>query len=170
MARRGRMMRLPSGSARAYHARGEVTVMGPRMRLALLSVLVVVAACSGSGQTPTAQPNATPGPTAFSISVKSDSTGVSPKFNLAAGTYRIDYRSTAPKGGCGLSLLLEPKADGKIVESTLSMPDVSGQAGPFEGTDTWSSVPAGTYVLQADRTGLALCKAAWTATLTATDE
>jgi hypothetical protein len=141
------------------------------MRLALLSVIVTVAACSGSGEAPPAQPNATvaaPGPTAFSISVKGDSKGVSPKFKLAAGTYRVDYRSTAPKGGCGLSLVLEPKAGGKIVESTLSLPDVSGQAGPFEGTDTWSSVPAGTYVLQADRTGLALCKGAWSATLTAT--
>ena len=91
-----------------------------------------------------------------------DKTGVSAKVTLAAGTYALLYHSTAPAGGCYFSLLLEPKAGGKVVKSTWARPT---RAGPFAGIETWT-IKAGTYVLQEDRTAAKDCKGAWTATLT----
>ena len=90
-------------------------------------------------------------------------TGASSSFKLAAGTYKVAWSATADVAGCAFSLILSTKPNGNVVKSTVAiLPEAKGYA----GQDQWNDVPAGTYVLYEDQTGLLDCRGLWSATLT----
>jgi hypothetical protein len=120
-----------------------------------------LAIATGPPVTDTPAPTAAAGPPAKVTGDKK--TGVSPKFKLAGGAYAVDWTVAAPKGGCFFSLFLAKKANGPTIEAASGMLFSGGQQ---TGTEQWSGVPAGTYVLQEDKAGLSNCKGAWSATLT----
>jgi hypothetical protein len=143
-------------------------------RIALIALVVLIAACSSAPAAvpstaiatdpPSAATAIPPPPAGPPIKVTGDKkTGVSPKFKLAGGSYRVDWKVAAAKGGCFFSTYLAKKANGPTIEAaTASL--FSG--GTQTGSTDWSDVPSGTYVFQEDRSGLLNCTGAWSATLT----
>lgn len=73
------------------------------------------------------------------------------------------WTATADLAGCYFSLILSPKLNGAVVKGTSA---ILPEAKDYSGDDEWTGVPAGTYVLYEDWTGLLNCKGPWTATLT----
>ena len=134
---------------------------------ATVALALLVAACGSSGAVVTVAPPAPPAVTlapARPIRVTGASkTGVSKTFTLAGGSYSVAWTVTAPKGGCYFYLYLATKANGPTVETAAEM---LTSGGTKKATEDWTGVPAGTYVLQEERSGLAKCTGAWSATLT----
>ena len=129
-------------------------------------VALLIAACSSPAAVATlVPPTPTPAPSlAPAISATGAAkTGVSKSFRLAGGSYSVAWTVTAPKGGCYFYLVLATKANGPTVETAAGM---LTSGGTKNATEDWTGVPAGTYVLQEDRTGLANCTGAWSATIT----
>jgi hypothetical protein len=91
-------------------------------------------------------------------------TGASSSFKLAGGSYDVAWRTTADSAGCDFYLFLATKINGPTVKDvpTAIMPE----AQEYSGSTEWTGVPAGTYVLQEDRSGLLNCTGPWSATLT----
>jgi hypothetical protein len=90
--------------------------------------------------------------------------GVSTKnFKLDGGSYTLDFTIAAPTGGCSLDLFLATKANGPSVEDGVA---VIAAGGSQDGSLEWTGVPAGTYILQEDHSGVLSCNGAWSATLT----
>lgn len=119
--------------------------------LGLLIAALLLAGCSS--------PTAPAGPP---ITVTgSPSTGVSPRFNLAGGSYSVDWQATSTASGCLAYIYLSTAVGGDVVEDTgIQLSAV------YSGTREWTNVPAGSYVLQEDWTGLLNCKGPWSATIT----
>jgi hypothetical protein len=157
-------------------------------RLLPTLVAVIVMGCStagpsterptaaGSTASPTAggsteQPTAPPEPSQTveaPISVTGDPvTGASGTFALAggsyAGSYDVAWTTTADTAGCYFSLVLATKIDGPSVERDVKL---LPEAKSYSGTVLWTFIPAGTYVLQEDRSGFGACKGPWSATIT----
>jgi hypothetical protein len=126
------------------------------------SVALVLAACSSPSAVATVAPPS-PAPAPPITVTGATKTGVSKSFTLAGGSYSVAWTVTAPKGGCYFYLYLATKANGPTVESASG---ILTSGGTKDATEEWTGVPAGTYVLQEDRTGLANCTGAWSATLT----
>jgi hypothetical protein len=148
-------------------------------RLLLTLVAVMVMGCSASGGStatpaapPTAPPTASvePSPTVEPpVSVTGDpDTGASDSFTLGggshAGAYEVAWATTADAAGCYFSLVLATEIDGPSVERDVKL---LPEAKSYSGTFLWLFVPAGTYVLQEDRSGVLACKGPWSATMTA---
>ena len=143
--------------------------MGDRKPLWASAVIValLVAACGSSGPAatvaPPTPPPVTPAPAPPIRVTGTSKTGVSKTFTLAGGSYSVAWTVTAPKGGCYFYLYLTTKANGPTVEDANGL---LSSGGTQDGTAEWTGVPGGTYALQEDRTGLANCTGAWSATLT----
>jgi hypothetical protein len=142
--------------------------MGDRKPLWASAVIValLVAGCGSSGPVatvdPPTPPPVTPAPAPPITVTGATKTGVSKTFTLAGGSYSVAWTVTAPKGGCYFYLYLATKANGPAFETAAGM---LTSGGTKKATEDWTGVPAGTYVLQEDRTGLANCTGAWSATL-----
>jgi hypothetical protein len=128
-------------------------------------VALLLAACGSSGAVSTVAPP-TPIPAPPITVSGATKTGVSKSLTLAGGSYSVAWTVTAPKGGCYFYLYLTPKANGPTVEDVKGPLNPHPLAGSLDGTEEWTGVPAGTYVLQEDRTGLLNCTGAWSATIT----
>ncbi|MGD0121704.1 MAG: hypothetical protein ABSC46_03980 [Candidatus Limnocylindrales bacterium] len=117
-------------------------------------------------RTPSSKATATvaPSPTAAKPIVLggNSKTGVSNEFTLAAGTYKVAWSATADTAGCDFALILSTKPNGPAVKSTSA---ILPEAKDYTGDDLWTNVPAGSYVLYEDWTGLLNCKGLWSATL-----
>lgn len=124
-------------------------------------VAFLLAACSSPAAVATVAPvtRAPESPITVSGAAK---TGVSKSFSLAGGSYSVEWEVTAPKGGCYFFLYLATKANGPSVESA---DGILTSGGSQHALADWTAVPAGKYVLQEDRTGIANCTGAWSATL-----
>jgi hypothetical protein len=138
------------------------------LTLAILAVLLAAGAYFGQLQnaqhmtasTPE-QPRAVEAPVAVTGATD---TGASSSFTLAGGSYEVAWTTTAGAGGCAFSLFLATTVDGPTVESGMA---ILSEAKAYSDKFEWTGVPAGTYVLQEDRSGLANCTGPWSATLTA---
>ena len=126
---------------------------------------------SGAAATPTAggiteSPTTAPEPSRpgeAPVSVTGDPvTGASASFALAGGSYNVDWTTTADTAGCYFVLVLSTKVDGPTVENDVKL---LREAKLYSGTFLWAFVPAGTYVLQQDKSGFAACKGPWSATM-----
>jgi hypothetical protein len=71
---------------------------------------------------------------------------------------------TADSAGCVFYLFLAAKINGPTVEDVPSA--IMPEAQDYSGSTDWTGVPAGTYVLQEDRSGLLNCTGPWSAALT----
>jgi hypothetical protein len=140
-------------------------------------IAVVVAACQsfvpgGPVGVPAPTPTSTPVPVApvatlpagppISVSGAAK-TGVSKSFKLGGGAYTVAWTVNAPKGGCYFYLFLATKADGPTIESADGLLTAGGAQ---QARADWTGVPAGTFVLQEDRSGVTNCNGAWSATIT----
>jgi hypothetical protein len=134
---------------------------------ATVALALLLAACGSSGAVvtvaPPTPPPVTPAPAPPIRVTGAAKTGVSKTFILAGGSYSVAWTVKAPKGGCYFYLYLATKANGPTVETAAGM---LTSGGTKNATEEWTGVPAGTYVLQEDRTRLANCTGAWSATLT----
>jgi hypothetical protein len=121
-------------------------------------------ATTGPTQSPTATATTVPSRTPGSpVTVSGDSqTGASQSLKLAGGSDSVAWSATADLAGCYFSLILATKLNGAIVKSTWA---ILPQAQDYSGKDEWTGVPAGTYVLYEDWSGLLNCKGLWSATL-----
>jgi hypothetical protein len=147
--------------------------MTPSRWFVAVALAVVVAACQSGvpirgavGPTPTstAVPTAAATVAGPPVSVSGAAkTGVSKAFRLAGGSYTVAWTVAAPKGGCYFFLFLATKANGPTIEGASG---ILTSGGSRDGTEEWTGVPAGTYVLQEDRSGLSNCRGAWSATVT----
>lgn len=119
----------------------------------------------GPTQSPTAKATTSPTLAAASpVTVSGDSqTGASPSFKLAGGSYAVAWSATADQASCDFALILATKPNGAVVKSTSA---ILPQAKGYSGKDEWTGVPAGTFVLYEDWSGLLNCKGLWSATLT----
>jgi hypothetical protein len=115
----------------------------------VLAIMLLVAACGPSATTPPAEP---------SIVLTGDSGGVSKQFTLAGGSYSVDW-SAADAADCPFYLYLSNSPGGDVIK------DVPVPLSGLSGTTNWSAVPAGSYVLQEDQTGLLSCTGPWSATI-----
>jgi pectin methylesterase-like acyl-CoA thioesterase len=135
-----------------------------RLALAATAFILLTGCSSTPASTPTTRAAVTGGAAGPPVNVAgSDKSGVSPAFVLAAGSYTVAWSTTASDAGCTFYLFLTTKADGPTVKDvpTTVLPeqkDYSGQA-------DWT-VPAGTYVMQEDRSGALDCTGSWDAILT----
>ncbi len=73
------------------------------------------------------------------------------------------WTATANQPSCDFALVLATKPDGPAVKSTS---EILFQAQEYSDKGQWTGVPAGTYVLYEDSSGLLNCKGPWSATLT----
>lgn len=156
-----------------------------RLHIRLLAAIAVaLAGCSSTtslGSTSpsspaTAEPTATaiPAPTRTLVATQVPESpiqvtgysaiGASDPFTLAGGSYTVDWSTEANTAGCFFSLFLATKLDGPKVKDAGNA--IVPGADFYSGTDEWSGVPAGSYVLQEDRSGLANCAGPWSATIT----
>jgi hypothetical protein len=150
----------------------------PLLFLIAASVLASACGTAATSSTPAPTPMQTPADTAritgpnpgadtfgnSLVTVAATPAGVSEPFTVTGGTYDIQYLIDAGTDtGCDFSLLLTPRKDGPIIQSSAAIL-TNGKVGSRE--DTWT-IPAGTYVLQEDETGLSNCRRGFHATVTA---
>jgi len=142
-------------------------------------VLIIVAACSSPAATSTTQPagttvTQTPGATAATELTPSSAaattvagdkaTGASGPIALPRGSYTVDWGTSGVKLGCTFHLVLETTIG---VPTGVEVPQQTlAGAAEYSGTLEWAGVPAGTYMLQEDRSLPLDCAGAWTVTLT----
>jgi hypothetical protein len=145
----------------------------PRASLAIVAVLVAACSSTPANSAPsvtdatppvaeTTQPTLAAAPPIELAG--SDKTGVSAKFKLAAGSYKVAWTTTASQASCAFYLFLTTKKDGPTIKDIeISILPVKRT---YDGTAEWAGVKAGTYVMQEDRSGLLNCTGPWSATLT----
>jgi hypothetical protein len=141
---------------------GRLLVM--RTAFVALGVAAVLAACGplGAPGAPTVSATVPPviGPPISLTGVAKS--GVSTKsFTLNGGDYRVDLTIPAPTAECKLVLSLVKEANGPSLDEAFWVFPGGSQSGSLE----WDYVPAGTFFLQADRSGSDSCQGAWSATL-----
>jgi hypothetical protein len=90
--------------------------------------------------------------------------GASDPFTLAGGSYTVDWSTEANTAGCFFSLFLATKLDGPMVKDAANA--IVPGADFYSGTDEWTGVPTGLYVLQEDRSDPSNCDGPWSATIT----
>lgn len=123
----------------------------------------VVFALAGCNSAPAA-PATSGGSGGSPLTVNGDNGGVSARFTLSGGSYHVEWSMTADQAGCTFLLFLATVRDGPTVKDTGAaiMPDAQS----YSGSADWTGVPAGSYVLQEDQSGLLNCTGSWNATIT----
>ena len=129
-----------------------------RLGVAFLVLASVLAGCSNSQPVgPTFVPASVPAADRQTIGLGTRFEAISPAFNLDGGFYRVEWSVVAAGGSCSFRLLLKNVAEGPIIRSTESALTAGS---PADGGDTWSAVPAGSYILQEDRASIVNCTGA----------
>lgn len=93
-----------------------------------------------------------------------DENGVSQRFLIARGPYRLAFYNDTPNAACRLELDLVTEIDGPVV---LAGPQVFVRAnGMFVDWFRWPNIPAGAYFLARDGSQPGGCLGQWKGTLT----
>jgi hypothetical protein len=132
--------------------------------------VIMLSACREDSSTPASTP-IPPAATRRAVGAPpinvagNNTTGISPSFTLPAGSYTVEWSTTSSDASCAFLLFLATKPDGPSVKETEASIFPTAQK-DYGGTSEWTGVPAGSYVIQEDRSGALSCTGSWDATLT----
>lgn len=91
--------------------------------------------------------------------------GVTRSFTTGGGSLSLDVLVDAGTDtGCSFALALSASKDGPAVKTYTGMVPSGAESGE---TVTWSDVPAGTYLLVEDQSGMTNCRRSYTVVITA---
>ena len=143
-----------------------------RMTVAAILAGTVVLGCSAAAPTTapvTPRPTTAPTPTVArvpeSLSLPgSGKTGLTKTFTLRGGSYEAKWATTANVAGCTFYLFLATTPDGPTV-ADVSDTAILPSKKDYSGTHVFTA-PAGSYIVQQDRSGLVDCSSAFSLTIT----